>query len=107
MSFDNKQNQFLFYQLCLKDSNFKLNTMCGYSVSDLYSHQGATATHCIHHCIFKMYLMNFFFFSSNYFIALNECIPIEFVTNDHFVFALMPNTFNKFLTRNPGKMPNS
>lgn len=49
----------------------------------------------------------FFFFSSNYFIALNECIPIEFVTNDHFVFALMPNTFNKFLTRNPGKMPNS
>lgn len=54
-----------------------------------------------------MYLMNIFFFSGNYFIALNECIPIEFVTNEHFVFALMPNTFNKFLTRNTGKKPNS
>jgi len=73
----------------------------------LYSHWGAIVMHRIHHCIFKMYLMNIFFFSGNYFIALNECIPIEFVTNEHFVFALMPNTFNKFLTRNTGKKPSS
>lgn len=82
--------------------------MCGYSVSDRTAAGAPVAAHCIHHCIFKMLLNeHFFFFSSNYFIALNECIPIEFVTNDHFVFALMPNTFNKFLTRNPGKVPNS
>lgn len=61
ISFDNKQNAVLFYLLCLKDSSFKLNTMCGYSVGNLYSHRGATVTHCIHHCIFEMYLMNFFF----------------------------------------------
>lgn len=44
VSFDNKQNKFLFYHFCLRESSFKLNTMCGYSVGDLYSHRGATLT---------------------------------------------------------------
>lgn len=36
----------------------------------------------------------------------NERIPIEFATNEHLMFALMPNTFNKFLTRSAGAVPN-